>query len=103
MVKLCKKWGAIDFDLAMLYAARGGYVEIVKLCREWLGFGLIHDEIFSLSHKRQFSRKKCEELLGILIACMTGVLMKKRKGFWRECGNLDKLKKNRRWLGSKNV
>ena len=35
MIKLCKKWGAIDFDLAMVNAAREGHIGMVKLCKEW--------------------------------------------------------------------
>ena len=34
-VKLCKDWGATDFDGALAGAAMRGYVEIVELCREW--------------------------------------------------------------------
>ena len=35
MIKLCKRWGAIDFDLAMVNAAREGHIGMVKLCKEW--------------------------------------------------------------------
>ena len=35
IVKLCKEWGATDFNWAMSNAAREGHVEIVKLCKEW--------------------------------------------------------------------
>ena len=65
IVKLCKEWGATDFDEAMSYAAKGGHVEIVKLCRGWLGFSLINDELFRYHHKREFSKRIHEELLPI--------------------------------------
>ena len=32
IVKLCKEWGATDFNRAMSNAAWEGHVEIVKLC-----------------------------------------------------------------------
>ena len=32
IVKLCKEWGATDFNWAMSNAAWKGHVEIVKLC-----------------------------------------------------------------------
>ena len=35
IVKLCKKWGANDFDGSMLAAAQGGCIEIVELCKVW--------------------------------------------------------------------
>ena len=49
----------------MSYAAKGGHVEIVKLCRGWLGFSLINDELFRHHHKREFSKKIYEELLPV--------------------------------------
>ena len=65
IVKLCKEWGATDFNWAMTYAAWEGHVEIVKLCRGWLGFSLINDELFRHHHKREFSKRIHEELLPI--------------------------------------
>ena len=65
IVKLCKEWGATDFNWAMSYAAKRGHVEIVKLCRGWLGFSLINDELFRYHHKREFSKRIHEELLPI--------------------------------------
>ena len=35
IVKLCKEWGATDYDGAMCWAAINGHLEIVKLCKEW--------------------------------------------------------------------
>ena len=65
IVKLCKEWGATDFNRAMEEAAWEGHVEIVKLCRGWLGFSLINDELFRYHHKREFSKRIHEELLPI--------------------------------------
>ena len=39
IVKLCKEWGATDFNWAMSKAAWEGHVEIAKLCKE---LSLIH-------------------------------------------------------------
>ena len=49
----------------MCKAAREGHVEILKLCKEWLGFGLIHDELFWHHHKHEFYGKIYEEMLPI--------------------------------------
>jgi hypothetical protein len=35
IVRLCKDWGAVDFDVAMTTAARNGHESIVRLCKEW--------------------------------------------------------------------
>ena len=35
IVKLCREYGATDFDEAMVSAATEGDIEIVKLCREY--------------------------------------------------------------------
>ena len=35
VVKLCKEWGATDFDRAMVRAVESGHIEIFKLCKEW--------------------------------------------------------------------
>ena len=35
IVKLCKEWGATDYDGAMWWATINGHLEIVKLCKEW--------------------------------------------------------------------
>ena len=54
-MKLCKEWGATNFNDAFESAeGRGDHVEIVKLCREWEGFGDIHPELFQHHHKREF-------------------------------------------------
>ena len=50
----------------MCKAAREGHVEILKLCKEWLGFGLIHDELFWHHHKHEFYGKIYEEMLPIV-------------------------------------
>ena len=35
IVRLCKEWGATDFDWMMSSAAEGGHKDIVKLFKEW--------------------------------------------------------------------
>ena len=35
IVKVCKEWGATEFDCTMKEAAESGHFEIVKVCREW--------------------------------------------------------------------
>ena len=42
IVKLCKEWGATDFNRVMKEAAWGGHVEIVKLCKEWGAVSYTH-------------------------------------------------------------
>ena len=64
-MKLCKEWEATNFNRVMEEADEGGLVEIVVLCREWLGFSLIHYELFRYHHKREFSGKIYEELLPV--------------------------------------
>ena len=55
IVKLCKEWGATNFNDAFESAEeRGDHVEIVKLCREWESFWDIHRELFQHHHKRKF-------------------------------------------------
>ena len=61
IVKLCKEWGATDFSWAMLNAAESGQVEIVKLCKEWLGFGFIHDELFRYNQENNLNHGDVKE------------------------------------------
>ena len=35
IVKLCREWGAKDYDEALCLAALGGHIEILRLCREY--------------------------------------------------------------------
>ena len=49
----------------MFEAAFEGYIEAVKDCKEWQGFGDIHEELFQHHHKRQFASKIHDELLPI--------------------------------------
>ena len=49
----------------MKIAAENGHYEIVKLCREWLGFEGIHDELYQYHHKLKFSKKIADELTPI--------------------------------------
>ena len=35
IVKLCKEWGATNYDGVLLRAAFNGYIDIAKLCKEW--------------------------------------------------------------------
>ena len=66
IMKLCKEWGATNFNDAFLSAeGRGDHVEIVKLCREWKGFGDIHRELFQYHHKRELLRQIHDEMLPI--------------------------------------
>ena len=65
IVRLCKEWGATDFDLAMRAAARKGNIEIVNLFRQWLGYEKIHEELFRHHHKRSFYKNLHNELLPI--------------------------------------
>ena len=65
VMKLCKEWGVTYLDYAMILAAENGHIETVKLYREWLGFDLIHRDLFRYHHKRRFSRKIHEDLLPI--------------------------------------
>ena len=37
------------YDKAMSNAAWRGHIEILRLCREWLGFEAIHDELASIA------------------------------------------------------
>ena len=67
IVKLCKKWGAMDFDKAMWAAFHGDRVEIVKLFKDWLrlGYDSIHRELFQYHHKREFFGRIHDELLPV--------------------------------------
>ena len=38
---------SMDFDRVMHCAAENGYIDIVKLCRGWLGYDLVHEELSS--------------------------------------------------------
>ena len=49
----------------MNIASREGHIEIVKLCREWLGFEQIQEEILKYHHKRRFARGIHDELLPV--------------------------------------
>ena len=54
IVKLCKEWGATDFDEAMEEAAREGHVEIVKLYKEWgqqILTGLCHMQLRAVTSR----------------------------------------------------
>ena len=35
IVKLCKEWGAKFYNGALYIAAKSGYLEFIKLCKEW--------------------------------------------------------------------
>ena len=37
IVKLCKEYGGTDYDMSMYCAAKNGHIEIVKLCKEYGG------------------------------------------------------------------
>ena len=65
ILKLCKEWGATDFNEAMENAGDNGHVEIVKLCREWLGFEAIHDKLYQYHHKKKYFKSLHEELIAI--------------------------------------
>ena len=65
IVRLCKEWGCVDYDRAMLNAALGGHIEIVKLCREWLGFEAIHDGLYQYHHKKNYFKSLQDEVLAI--------------------------------------
>ena len=66
IVKLCKEWGATDFDEAMWWAAwNGHHMEIVKLCRGWLGYNALHDDLLRYHHKRKFYKKLYADLLPV--------------------------------------
>ena len=78
IVKLCKDWGATDFDTTMRCAAEESRIEILKLCKDWvatdfdvavcggwLGYENIHADLFKYHHERKFSRKIHEEVLSI--------------------------------------
>ena len=65
IVKLCKEWGATYFDYTIEIAEREGHVEIVNLCRDWLGYGKIHEELLKYHHKRKYFKKIYEEMLPI--------------------------------------
>ena len=65
VVKLCKERGATNFNEAMYEAACGDHVEIVKLCRGWLGYDSIHHDLLRHHHKRSFSRRIHDEVLPI--------------------------------------
>ena len=67
IMKLCKEYGVqCDTEYrAMFNAAEKGHVEIVKLCREWLGYEVIHNELYQYHHKLKFSRRIADELVPI--------------------------------------
>ena len=66
IVKLCKEWGAKNFNEAFeSVEAKGDRVEIKKLCRERGGFGDIHRELFQYHHKREFFRQIHDGVLPI--------------------------------------
>ena len=47
IVKLCREWGAMMFNWAMSSGAKGGHVKIMELCKEWgaRDFGLCQVEL----------------------------------------------------------
>ena len=66
LVRLCKEWGATNYDMAICRAAwNRGHYEIVKLCREWLGYGAIHDKLYQYHHKRNYFKSLHEEIIPI--------------------------------------
>ena len=65
IVALCKEYGATNFNEAMVWGACGGHIDIVKLCRGWLGYDLIYHDLMRHHHRREFSRRIHDELLPI--------------------------------------
>ena len=50
MMRLCKKWGATDFNGAIWRAAWDGHIETVKLCKEW-GATNFNEAMWSAAYK----------------------------------------------------
>ena len=65
IVNLCKDCSAKNFDAVMSRSAWGGYIEIVKLCRGWLGYDSIHHDLLRHLHKCKFFKKIHDRLLPI--------------------------------------
>ena len=91
LVNLCKDYGATNFRETMYEAALKGHIEIVILCRGWLGFNRLHQELFRHHHKRKSFRRIHDVVLPI--AChpdrfLDWCLDEEEKGFlkgvWRD-------------------
>ena len=54
IIKLCKEWGATDFDRVVVKAAGRGHTKIVKLCQEGI-FGDVQAALLKYHHERKFS------------------------------------------------
>ena len=50
-VKRCKAQGATNYYKAMRTAEKNDHLEIVKLCRGWLGYNAIHNDLLRHYYK----------------------------------------------------